>query len=183
MKRQLVPLTLALVVLAALPVAAAAPTEISVTGSGSVAMMPDQATVNAQVQTTADTSAAAVDQNNRRYDAIVAAATRAGVARADITLSYYSMNYVPKPNPMPTGDTYERYGYTVTRSFAVKVRQIGKAGSVVDALSGAGATSIDGVAFGLANPQRARAQATERAVADARAKAEEVAKAAGLHIA
>ena len=146
-------------------------------------MVPDQATVNASVVTTADSASQAVSENNSRYDAIVSAVARAGIKRDDVTLSYYNVNYVPRPNPMPANPSpYDRYGYTVTRTFAVKVRAMDRAGAVVDAATSAGATTIEGVTFGLANPDRARAQATRNAVGDARAKAEDLARAAGLRI-
>ncbi|MBV8638352.1 MAG: SIMPL domain-containing protein [Candidatus Eremiobacteraeota bacterium] len=163
--------------------AAAQTTTISVVGNATVTMVPDQATVNASVITTASSASQAVSENNTRYDAIAAALVRIGIKRDDITLSYYNVNYVPRPNPMPENPSpYDRYGYTVTRSFAVKVRSIDRAGAVVDAATAAGATNIDGVSFGLADPDRARAQAARNAVSDARAKAEDLAKAAGLRI-
>jgi hypothetical protein len=64
----------------------------------------------------------------------------------------------------------------------VKVRDVNKAGAVVDALTAAGITNVGGVSFGLADPSSARARATVLAVADARAQAEALAKAAGLHV-
>lgn len=183
MNRQLVSLALVFASATGIASAAPAPTQISVGGYGSVSMVPDEATVNAQIQTAASTSSAAVSENNQRYERIVAAIIRTGVKRDDVTLSYYNVSYQPKPNPMPANpDPYARYGYTVTRSFAIKVRQMDRAGAVVDAATAAGATSIEGVSFDLSKPESARAKATREAVADARTKAEELAAAAGLHI-
>ena len=56
----------------------------------------------------------------------------------------------------------ERYGYTVSREFNVKVRDIGKAGRVADACTSSGATSINGVTFGLADSSGARSEATPK---------------------
>lgn len=81
--------------------------------------------------------------------------------------------------PNPSGD---RYGYTVSRNFSVKVRKIASAGRVSDACMGAGATAINGVSFGLSNPATARGEATRRAVEEARANAQALAAAAELHI-
>jgi hypothetical protein len=64
----------------------------------------------------------------------------------------------------------------------VKVRSIGKAGAVSDACIGAGATSINGVSFGLADPSVARAQAIAKAEADARGAAQALARTANLRI-
>ncbi len=184
MKRTLAILTCLFLTAPALSASAAPgkPAKISVSGSGSVSMMPDQATIDASVVTNADASGQAMDENNRRYAAIVDAATHAGVARKDVTLSYYNVNYVPKPAAPAMPQPYQRYGFTVDRSFQIVVRNMSHAGSVVDAVTRAGATNITGVRFGLSNPAAARAQAMQKAVADARAQAESLAKAAGLHL-
>jgi uncharacterized protein YggE len=181
MKRQLAALAAFVAIATGPAVAAPRPAQITVTGTGSVAEIPDQATVNATVITNAATAADAVDANNRIYDRVVQAVQSAGVARTDITLSYYNMEYVPKPQAMPVNPD-QRYGYTVNRSFAIKVRAIAKAGAVVDAATAVESTTIGGVSFGLADSSKAMKTATTRAVADARSKAEVLAAAAGLHI-
>jgi uncharacterized protein YggE len=161
---------------------AAGTTEISVSGHGSVTLPPDMATVNASVETNAANANDAVAHNNATYDRIVAALQKAGIERTDITLSYYNVNYNPKPSIMPPRPDGERYGYTVARGFDVKVRDIGKAGRVADACTSSGATAINGVSFGLADSSGPRAQATRKAVDDARGNADALAAAAHLHI-
>jgi hypothetical protein len=157
-------------------------TQITVSGNGSVTLPPDMATVGADVETNAAGANDAVARNNVIYDRIVAALEKVGVARADITLSYYNVNYNPKPQALPPRPDGERYGYTVSRGFSVKVRDIGSAGRVTDACTRSGATSINGVSFGLADPSGPRAQATQKAVDDARASADALASAAHLHV-
>ncbi|MBV9027592.1 MAG: SIMPL domain-containing protein [Candidatus Eremiobacteraeota bacterium] len=160
--------------------ARAATTEIAASGLGSVSLPPNVATVNSSVETFAEGADAAVGENNARYERIVAALVKLGIARSDITLAYYNVSYNPRPQ---TGENPgERYGYTVSRSFSVKVRRIGDAGRVSDACMGSGATAIDGVAFGLADPTVARREAAAKAVAEARANASAVAEAAGLRV-
>jgi Protein of unknown function (DUF541) len=140
------------VMTAAAPAQTVAPTEISVSGSGSVTLPPNVANVSASVTTNAANAGEAVGQNNAIYDRIVAALAKLGIARADVTLAAYNVNYNPRPQGSPQPG--ETYGYTVARDFSVKVRDIAKAGSVVDACTGAGATSIGGVAFGAGRRQR-----------------------------
>ncbi len=157
-------------------------TEITASGTGSVSLPPDMATVNAAVETNAARAEEAVSQNNQIYERVVAALEKLGVARGDVTLAYYNVNYNPPPRVMPPPSNGERYGYTVSRTFSVKVRSIGKAGAVSDACVGAGATSINGVSFGLADPSAARAQAIAKAEADARNAAEALARTANVRI-
>jgi uncharacterized protein len=165
--------------------AAATVTHITATGEGTVAVAPDQATIRASIVTNADRADDAVSQNNTIYARIVTATQAQGVARNDVTLADYNLNFNPRPSPMPSDGGFaasQRYGYIVTRAFDIKVRAIAKAGAVVDAITKAGVTNVDGVSFGASDPSHARAQATAKAFADARSKADEVAKAAGLHI-
>lgn len=173
--------TIAVVAFDFLP-ARALGTEITASGTGSVSLAPNMATVNSGVETNAERADDAIAQNNAIYDRIVASLTKLGIARSDITLTYYNINYNPRPRVMPPNTTEERYGYTVSRGFAVKVHRIGDAGRVSDACMSAGATAINGVSFGLSDPAAARDQATRRAVADARASAEAIARASALHI-
>ena len=158
-------------------------THISVTGDGTVAVTPDQAAVRAAIENTAERAQDAVSATNATYARAVDAVVALGVARSDITLAYYNFNYNPRPAPV-AGDNVSpgRYGYTVTRTFDVKVRDVDKAGAVVDALTKSGVTNIESVAFTTSDPSHARSQATARAMADARAKAQDAARAAGLHL-
>ncbi|HZZ00571.1 MAG TPA: SIMPL domain-containing protein [Candidatus Baltobacteraceae bacterium] len=176
-----VALSFLLVICGALPARAAGPTELSISGTGSVTLPPDLATVDATVETNAPNITEAISDNNARYDRVVAALTRAGIARNDVTLSSYNVNYVPKPKITPP-NSEERYGYTVTRGFNVKVRRIAMAGQVIDACTAAGATGINGVGFAIANPAPARDRAIAMAVDDARDTATKLATAAGLRI-
>ena len=182
MTRTLLCLLILLPALSAGLARAATSTEIAASGTGSVTLPPDIATVNAAVETTSENANAAIEQNNAMYDRIVGALSKLGIARGDIALAYYNIRYNPRPKPMPPGPSQEQYGYTVSRNFTVKVRTIGRAGAVSDACIAAGATGINGVDFGLSDSSAARAQATDKAVADARANAEAIARAAGLHI-
>jgi uncharacterized protein YggE len=177
-------LSLLAVLLATVPAAvlAAPTTEISVTGTGSVTLPPTLATVSAEVQTNAPDAADAVSRNNSIYNRIVAKLQQMGIARSDIQLAFYNVSYNPKPDVMPPNPGSQQYGYTVARGFTVKVRDMARAGAVSDACTAAGATAIDGVSFGLSDPQQARAQAIARAVAQARATARVLAAAAHLKI-
>lgn len=163
-----------LLLLSPVPIAAAVPTHISVTGTGTVSLPPDEATVTGTIETyDGHNASTAVGQNADLYDRVAAAVVAAGVARADITLSSYNVSYNPPPN--------DRSGFTVYRSFRITVRAIGRAGNVVDAATGAGATQI-GVSFGLHDSSIATERALQRAVADATARATAIASAAHLHV-
>jgi uncharacterized protein YggE len=157
-------------------------TEISTSGTGTVALPPDTATVRAALQTNAASASDAVSQNNAIYDRIVAGLAKLGIARADVALEYYNVRYFPRPQVMPANPSGEQYGYTVARNFQVTVRKIAMAGTVTDACIDAGATEINGVSFGLSDRTAVRMQAINKAIAEARANAETIARSAGLRI-
>jgi uncharacterized protein len=170
-----------MLLLSPIPTRAAEPTQISVTGVGTVTLPPDKATVDATVVTNNPTSSGiAMSQNEATYERIVSALVALGIARSDIALSFYNVNYIAPP--VDQRATYT-YGFTVRRSFAVTVRTIGLAGKVVDAATAAGATNVEGVSFGLQDTTTAAGEAMERAVADATAKATALARDVHLHIA
>ncbi|MDE2480715.1 MAG: SIMPL domain-containing protein [bacterium] len=183
MKQHLGILALLLAATTAVAPAAVKPTRIAVGGSATVNAVPTVATVSVAVVSNAESASDAVGENSATYERVAAAIERLGIAKSAIALGSYNVDYNPRPNPMPSNPPpYARYGYTVTRSFDVRVGEIAKAGSVIDAATAAGATQINGVSFGLADQSAAKAQATAKAVADARTKAQQVAAAAGLHI-
>jgi hypothetical protein len=182
MKSILAAALLALLIAPGAALAQAVPaTEILVSGTGNITLPPNIATVGSSVQTNSANAADAVSRNNAIYERIVAALTKLGIARDDVSLAGYNVSYSPKPqNAKP--DPGVVYGYTVSRDFSVKVRDIAKAGSVVDACTHAGATTIGGVSFDVDDQRAAQTQATAKAVDDARAKAEALASAAHLRI-
>ena len=62
------------------------------------------------------------------------------------------------------------------------MRDIAKLGEVISAANDAGANTISGPSFTIADPAPARAEAIDEAVADARTSAEAMAKAAGKSV-
>ena len=73
-------------------------------------------------------------------------------------------------------------GYRVVRSMTAKVRDLDRLGDVLDGLVGAGANEVHGAQMSAADPSAAEHAALGSAVAAARAKADEVATAAGVTI-
>ena len=65
---------------------------------------------------------------------------------------------------------------------SARVRDIDRLGATLDALVGAGANSIDGLSFDLADPKQVLGEARDAAVADALAKAKRYAAAAGVQL-
>jgi uncharacterized protein len=160
--------------------AAEVPREIVVTGEGLVEVAPDMATVTAGVENQGDTAGATLAANAEAMRAILAALEAAGVERRDIQTSQLSLQPVYRPRNNGDDWTPEVLGYVARNTVAVRVREIGEVGSVVDATSEAGANRIDGIAFGIGDMRPHLDEARGDAVRNAREKAELYADTAGV---
>ena len=151
---------------------------ITVPGTGTVQVEPDTATVNLGVQATEPTGAEAMEQVNADATAVTEALVAAGIAEEDIQtsgLSLYSM----------TGDDGSTVtGYNASLSINVTIRDIEAVGSTIDVAQQAGGDgfTIGGVSFSFADPESVLEQARIDALANARAKAEQYAAAAGVEL-
>ena len=148
----------------------AAPATISVTGEGIVAAVPDLATVSLGVTMQGDTAAAAMAAGNRALQAVLERLKAAGIEDRDLQTSNLSLN----PN-WQSGDGTTApviVGYIASNILSVRVRDLDKLGAVLDAVVTDGANTLNGISFGLADPDPVLDQARTEAVADARGRAE-----------
>jgi len=173
------PLGLALVALLAIP-AWADPRTISTSGHGEVRAVPDMAEVRAGVTVTAPTAAQALAANSSRMQSVFAALRKMGVPEKNIqtTNFYISPQYTNGENNAPRRLT----GYQVNNDVTVRLEDVGKVGSALDALVAAGANQMNGISFSIQNPAPVLERARAEAVADARTRAETYAKAAGVNL-
>jgi len=186
MLRLIGPLFVALVVLVAAGCVAAAGGHdapdyaIVVSGTGRVSVAPDIALLMLGVESQAPTLAEATADAARRMSAVVARIKALGIADADIATVAYSVDPRTAPTDPARRDPPRIVGYYVSNLAQVTVRKLADAGSVLDAAVAAGANTVRGIRFALAAPEAAQAQARKSAVADALAKARELAAAAGV---
>lgn len=177
-------LVVALVALAAPLFAAETPVRsISVTGSGDASGSPDMAEINAGVQTFASTVIEASRENQAVVDRIFAALQEQGIAEKDIQTSSYS---IWPQQEWPRGDAADRKpritGYQVSNMVHVKVRDIGRIGEVLAAVTNAGANSINGIQFSVEDTAALEEEARRLAMQDARERAESLAALAGVEL-
>jgi uncharacterized protein YggE len=169
----------AALLLAALPGAALAdPRTITMTGQGEARATPDQVSIAAGVTTSAPTAAAALAANTARMQAVFAALKKLGVADRAIQTSNFSVSpqYTNGANNEPPRLT----GYQVNNEVRVLLDDVARLGAALDALVGAGANQMNGISFSIRDPKPLLAQARADAVADARARAQTYARAAGV---
>jgi hypothetical protein len=153
------------------------PPAISVTGEARISVAPDIAFIDAGVATDAKTAREASEANNTAMAKILAALKAANIQARDIQTSRLSLQaqYAPsREGPSPI------VGYRASNRVTVRINDVTKVAGVIDTLVGAGANDIGNVAFEVSQASRLLDDAREKAVADARRKAEIYAKAAGV---
>jgi len=153
---------------------------IWVTGWGEATAVPDIAVltlgIEAQAASVAEAQSEAAEAMNRVMDAL----TDNGVAEKDIQTQYFSISKVTRWDEENQREVV--IGYRVTNMVTAKIRDIDKAGTIIDAVAEAGGdlTRIDSIGFSIDDPSAYYEEAREKAMADAKAKAEQLAELAGI---
>ena len=153
------------------------PAAISVTGEATVSVPPDLAQIDGGVTSEAKTAREASEANNAAMGKVLQALKGAGIEEKDIQTSRLSLQ--PQSAPNRTGPSAIS-GYRASNRVTIRVRDVAKVANVIDTLVGAGANEIGGINFVVSQASKLLDEARERAVADARRKAEIYAKAAGV---
>ena len=139
---------------------------ITVMASGKVTVVPDVARVNLGVTVTKPTVKAVREAGAKSMTDIIAALKALGIADADIKTT--SLSLYPQYG---SGSTPKIVGYQISEQIQVTVRDLDKAGDVVDTATAKGATDVNGIAFEVADPVKAQNDARAAAVAAARSSA------------
>jgi len=153
---------------------------IVVSGTGRVAVEPDVAELRLGVAISRETVAEARSEAAATMSAILAAIREAGVAERDIRTAMLSVQ--PRYD-YRDGQAPALAGYDLSNVVEVTVRELAAVGDVIDGSLRAGATSLDGLAFQVAEPSAPEAAARTAAVAVSLKKTEVLAAAAGIRIA
>lgn len=153
---------------------------INVNGSGVVYGSPDIATADISVVSRNEDVKAASDENTRLMAAVTAALRGLGVADQDFRTSNYGISIEREigPEGQPTGPRT----YVITNTMTVTFRDLSIVGEGLQAAITAGANQIANINFALEDSSDLAAQAREKAMADARARADQLAQAAQVEI-
>lgn len=146
----------------------AAPDTITVSGKAGLESSPDIVKLNIGVESSGGTPGVARERNTEAVNATIAAVTALGIEESDIKTTYINL--------------WNRYdnngnisGYRMNTSLSVIVRDLEKAGEVLDAAVEAGSNELNGLEYMLSNQDELYNQALTDAVALARQKAEALA--------
>lgn len=171
------------------------PFQISVSGEGKVAAKPDVALLSATISTEKPALKDAQKENTDASQKVVNFLKSSGIAEKDIRTAYYNItpqyryNDCPKiqmeiypPVPCRSLDKPKIIGYQVTNTYEIKVRDLGKAGDILEGVVGAGANEINSLSFRIDDEDTLQADARKQAIDDAAAKAEVLARQLGVRL-
>ncbi len=166
----------------------------AVSGEGKVTAVPDIAQFTFGVVTQGGKDIATGQKTTtNKMNALIDFIKSQGVDAKDIKTEQFSIDpryqyydcsqrmvsSVSAPTPCPPPDIV---GYTITQSASVKIRDFAKIGDIMGALSGKGANSVSQLTFTLDDPIKAEMEARDKAIAQAKEKADAIAKAGNFSI-
>lgn len=151
--------------------------QIQVEGGGEVHVKPDIARVTLGVTTGPQPSAKqALDMLSQKFQKVVQAVKEAGVAEKDIKTTNLNVNPAYDYN----GGQQSIRGYEASESIEVKIRNLDKIGEIVAKATAQGVNQAGGVVFDVDDPDGLRQEAQAQAIADARSKAQKLARDLGV---
>ncbi len=148
-------------------------TRITVIGDSQAKISPDTALITFSVVTHGKQAIEAQQENARKSEAVKQAV--AGItadAKSEIKTSEYNMR--PEQDYY-SGKLPKILGYEVRNTVTVSIDKIDRVGAVIDAATGAGANSVQGIQFVIGEDSPVQGKALELATKQAMAKAEAVA--------
>jgi uncharacterized protein len=153
---------------------------ISVVGQGIVITQPNVARITIGADVTDPSLANAQAEAARRMDAVINQLKASGIADNDIRTVNYSINPIydqPNQGQQPT-----LRGYQVQNQVEVRVTNVAGLGALLDTAVSAGATRVMGIRFEASNMEDLKNQARDQAMQNARAKADQLARDAGVSV-
>jgi uncharacterized protein YggE len=154
-------------------------TLVTVSAYGESHRPPDMATLSTGVVSLAPDANGAIRRNAEQMSRVMAAIRVAGIAGKDVQTSGVSLN----PDYQYLANRPPRIkGYYASNTVNVTVRDIGSLGGILDALVATGANQINGPTFDIEDKDAVLDNAREKALAQARARADGYAKRLGVRV-
>jgi uncharacterized protein YggE len=151
---------------------------ITVSGEGRVAGTPDTLTLTIGINLERDTVSQATEDAARLATGLIDALVAEGIAETDIQTANYSIY----PEYDYRNDTRRLIGYRVSNEVRVKIRDLARAGEIIDRAGSQGGNEVvmQGLGFSREDNDLLVVSAREAAWQDARGKAEQLARLAGV---
>ena len=150
-----------------------------VTGSATVALPADSATIEIGAQTRGRTVGEAHRENGRIMEDVIREMEKFGVSKEDIRTSQFYVYFEQNNSVYTAAENLIGGSYTVTNMVYITLRDITRVSEAIDAAAAVGANNIYNLTFQSSKSSEGYNQALKRAVEDAEAKAQVLAEASG----
>ncbi|MBI5369775.1 SIMPL domain-containing protein [Candidatus Uhrbacteria bacterium] len=151
---------------------------ISVEGIGTAQVKPDVARVSFSIETRKPTLAESQTENTATMNGLLEKLTGAGVEKKDVQTTSYN-SYEDKLYDSQNA-AYKSYGWIMSQSVTVTLRDFDKMPSVLGVIGQNGATNISGPNFQVESDTVAMQEARNLALTDAKAKADAISSKLGI---
>lgn len=153
--------------------------QITVTGTAKISATPDVAVLNLGIVSEGATVNAAQKGVTDKMNAIVdALKNQFKIEAKDIQTENFSVN----PKYDWSSGKQSIIGYTVNQSVSVKVRDFTKTGDILAKATELGANTVYGPTFSIDDPEKVKAEARDKAIAQAKSKAKLLADQVGIKL-
>lgn len=165
---------------------------IVVSGDGEVFAVPDIAEITFDVTEEAKLVPDAQKKATEKMNAIIASLKKAGIAEKDIKTVGYNIypdyEYQTKSIICPAGSycppdgKQVLVGYNVSHNILVKIRKTDQAGAILSSLGTQQVNNLSGINFTIDDEDKVKSDAREKAIADAKSKADKLASQLGVRL-
>ncbi len=164
------------------PTAFADPGILSLSGTGSVSVEPDEGYITIGVHTKAENSVSAVKANTKLMTNLFKTLTAFGIERKDFQTIDFRVQQSYKRTV--TGGVAHQVpdGFIVVNRLRVTVCDLKNMGEVLDACVKSGANRVQSISFGSSESAKHIDAARKKAVADVKRKAEILTKSLGVNL-
>jgi hypothetical protein len=159
---------------------------INISKTGTVYVTPNIGMINLTSTVEAKTIADALKENNEKVASLINFLKTQGIVAGDIKTAGFNVNprYEWSDSKDSAGNviTGKRtvVGYEVSQATEVKIRDLSKAGGIIDGAAQIGINNIGDLTFVVESEDAAKTQAREKAIADARSEAQNIANKLGV---
>jgi uncharacterized protein YggE len=152
---------------------------IMISGTGKVSGEPNVAEVSVGVVTEGGKDIGTLQKTNaEKMNALIAAFTNLGIAKKELQTTNYSIS----PRYDYTNGRTMLVGYSIQQNLQVRIFDLTKVSAVFEQAGALGANQVNGPTFTLDDPESLRVTAREKAIENAKEKAEALAKVLGVRL-
>lgn len=159
---------------------ALAPTTITITGEATQNLAPDYAILEIGMLSKGRTALEAKQMNDKAISAALLKLQALGIAKKDMTTSQLSLS--PIYDYRSDANPNEITGYEMTNTLTIKVSNLSHIPNVIDTITASGLNTLNSLSFHSTQADTWSDSLTQKAIENAKNKADLMARTLGLHV-